>query len=559
MHPRIPLAGLWLVLLSGLVLVAGCTTPASNRATRKQPLQSGQADQASEERIRAVAHYATGLSHELNDQPGQALDEIMRAAQMDLASEPIVIEAVQRCIRARQPERAIDLLTKAIALPNTSGTLYAWLGLAYAQAGKTDLAISANRTAIKKTPQALTPYQNLAQVYLQNSRTNEALQVLDEAARQPVDTPAFLIELADLYVRYSRIQGQPTIKSRVEGLLDRAADMAPTSPLQILRLADTYFAIGEIAKAEPFYRELLEEHPEWPDVNRRLAEIYLRSNRKEKAAEQLEALARMDPTNPQVYLVIGAIAVEEKKYEEAAEQFERAIKLDPDLEQVYYDLAGLKLQLKKPDEARAILDKARSRFKLSFPMEFYTALACHAQEKYTEALNYLTSAEAIARATEPSRLNHLFYFQIAVTNERAGRIEESEKYFRECLKLSPDDPETLNYLGYMWAERGVNLEEAQRFIDKAVQQQPDNSAFLDSQAWVLYKLKRPNDALAPMLKAIEHADAPDPTLFDHLGDIHSALGQHEKARDAWRKALELKPNDEIERKLKTAPALPPSP
>lgn len=556
MSPRIPLAGLCFVLFSGLIVV-GCATASRSGHSGKPSPKAAEADAPTEKRIRAAAHYATGLSHELNDHPDQALDEMVRAAQLDLASEPIVIEAVQRCIRAQQPEKAIDLLTKATALPNASGALYAWLGLAYAQAGKTDLAITANRTAIKKTPLSLSPYQNLAQVYLQTSRTNEALQVLDEAARQPVENPGFLIELADLYARYSRIPGQAATKGRVEALLDRAADMAPASPVQILRLADTYFAIGELTKAEPFYRELLEEHPEWPDVNRRLAEIYLRSNRKEKAAEQLEALARVDPTNPQVYLVLGAIAVEEKKYTEAAEQFERAIKLDPDLEQVYYELAGLKLQLKKPDEARAVLDKARSRFKLSFPMEFYTALACHAQENYIEAIKYLTSAEAIARATEPSRLNHLFYFQIAVTNERAGRMVDAEKYFRESLKLAPDDPETLNYLGYMWAEKGVNLEEAQQFIDKAVQQQPDNSAFLDSQAWVRYKLKRFQDALAPMLKAIEHADEPDATLYDHLGDIYQAAGQPEKAREAWRKALELKPDPQIQQKLQ--PAATPAP
>jgi tetratricopeptide (TPR) repeat protein len=558
MFSRLPLSGLWLIVLGGLAL-AGCATASRSGQAAGQISRAGETDPESEKRISAVAHYATGLSHELNDQPDQALEEMVRAAQTDLSSEPIVIEAVQRCIRAHQPEKAIELLTKATALPNASGTLYAWLGLAYAQAGKTDLAISANRTSIKKMPQSLTPYQNLAQVYLQNSRTNDALQVLDEAARQPVDNPGYLIELADLYVRYGRIQGQSAIKTRVEALLDRAADMAPASPIQILRLADTYFAVGELTKAEPFYRELLEEHPEWPDVNRRLAEIYLRSDRKEKAAEQLEKLARLDPTNPQVYLVIGAIAVEEKNYKQAAEQFERAIRLDPDLEEVYYELAGLKLQLKKPEEARTLLDQARSRFKLSFPMEFYTALAYHALEDYPEALKYLTSAEAIARATEPSRLTHLFYFQMAVTNERAGRMAESEKYFRECLKLSPDDPETLNYLGYMWAEKGVNLEEAQRFIDKAVRQQPDNSAFLDSQAWVLYKLQRPRDALAPMLKAIEHSEAPDPTLFDHLGDIYGAMGQHEKAREAWGQALKLKPNEQIEQKLKAAPTVSPAP
>src|SRR5262249_30577624 len=148
-------------------------------------------------------------------------------------------------------------------------------------------------------------------------------------------------------------------------------------------------------------------------------------------------------------------------------------------EQVYYDLAGLKLSLKKPEEALALMEKARARFKLSFPMEFFTGLAYSAPsiKNYPEALKYLTSAEAIAKATEPARLNYLFYFQLGATHERNGDLGQAEKCFREALKLNPDDSETLNYLGYMWADRGVNLGEARTLIEKAVQLEPDNGAF----------------------------------------------------------------------------------
>jgi tetratricopeptide (TPR) repeat protein len=362
-------------------------------------------------------------------------------------------------------------------------------------------------------------------------------------------------------VRYGQIQGAQAngMRSRIERILDRAAEMGPSAGMQMLRLADAYFAIEQLDKAEPFYRELLEEHPDLQDARRRLAEIYLRSGHKDKASEQLAAVARNEPTNPQAYLVLGALAAEKEKYAEAAENFERAIRLEPDLEDVYYDLAGLKLMLKKPEEAREVLDKARARFRLSFPMEFYTALAYNALKNYPEALKYLISAEAIAKAREPNRLNFLFYHQMGSTQERAGHFEESEKYFAEALKLSPDDAETLNYLGYMWAERGVKLDEARRYIEKAVEQQPENAAFLDSQAWVLYKLNRADEALPPMLKALAHTPEPDATLYDHLGDIYSALRQHEKATEAYGKALQLEPNDKIQEKLKAITVPSPSP
>src|SRR5450756_1895131 len=109
-----------------------------------------------------------------------------------------------------------------------------------------------------------------------------------------------------------------------------------------------------------------------------------------------------------------------------------------------------------------------------------------------------------------------------------------------------------NYLGYMWAEKGLKLDEARTLIEKAVAQEPKNSAFLDSLAWVLFKQNKPQEALVPMLKAIEYSQEPDPTLYDHLGDIYSALKQFDKARDAWTKALPGESNEEIQKKINAA-------
>jgi tetratricopeptide (TPR) repeat protein len=104
----------------------------------------------------------------------------------------------------------------------------------------------------------------------------------------------------------------------------------------------------------------------------------------------------------------------------------------------------------------------------------------------------------------------------------------------------------------MWAEHGMNLDESHKLIAKAVEIEPDNAAFLDSLAWVLYKQNKPHDALAPMLKAIEKNKKPDATLFDHLGDIYAALHQWPEARDAWTKAVKLEPNPQIQQKLDAA-------
>jgi tetratricopeptide (TPR) repeat protein len=171
---------------------------------------------------------------------------------------------------------------------------------------------------------------------------------------------------------------------------------------------------------------------------------------------------------------------------------------------------------------------------------------------YTNAIRHLTTAEVVARVNETNRLNHLFYFQLGATYERTKQVGEAEKYFRKALELAPDFAEALNYLGYMWAERNVNLDESRQLLERAVKAEPKNGAYLDSLGWVYYKLGRLQDALRLIQEAIRYSEEPDATLYDHLGDIFNALNQPDKAREAWRKALTLESIDDkepIRRKL----------
>jgi tetratricopeptide (TPR) repeat protein len=220
----------------------------------------------------------------------------------------------------------------------------------------------------------------------------------------------------------------------------------------------------------------------------------------------------------------------------------------------HYDLASVQINLNKTQDALATLAKARVKFPENFVTEFLSGLACNKRKEYSAALKHFTAAEVIARATDPKRLNEAFYFQLGAVYERNGDFEQAEIYFQKCLDRAPDFAEALNYLGYMWADRGVKLEKARELIEKAVKLDPKNAAFLDSLGWVLFKLNQPQTALEQLLKAVEFAEEPDATLYDHLGDIYAALKQPDKAHDAWRKSLSIEPNGQIQKKLDMPPA-----
>ncbi len=527
-------------------------------------------------RVEALARFANGVSLELKDEPEKATQQFFLAAMADPANESLVVDVAGRLLRRKEFKKTIEVLARATDRPDASGDLLALLGFTYLQDGRTRDAIIASRAAIQKQPDKLMGYQTLFQVHLRLEQPKEALSVVDEAAKRRPGPATYAIDVAEMYVTYLRLMPREMadIKPRIMVQLDRAMELKIKEPILLERMAELYRPIGEFARAAELYLQLQKRFPSQPLFRERLTDLYLRGGDRKNAAEQLQAIIRENPTNPQANYILGLIAYEEKEFKEAVGYFEKVVLLKPDIElayyeQAHYDLAGAHISLDHAKEALAVLEKARAKFKPNFVLELFTATAYNRLKDYAKAVRHLTAAEVWARANEPTRLTAGFYFQLGSTFERNKEFEQSEKYFEQCLKLAPDFADALNYLGYMWAERGVKLDKARVMIEKAVKLEPENAAFMDSMAWVLFKLGKPKEALPHMLNAIKHNKEPDATLFDHLGDIFAEMKQMEEAREAWKKALAVEPSPEIEKKLKGAapkpapqaapPATPPAP
>jgi tetratricopeptide (TPR) repeat protein len=503
----------------------------------------------------AHAHYATAVIHDLNGQLDLALEEYSQAALKDPANETLILEVSRRFLLANQVEKAVQILTCATATPQATSALYARLGLAYSRLGKTDLAIKANRNAILKDPQALAAYQNLFVGYLQDRRDSEALGVLDEAAAVPQTSAEFLIGLSELYANFGlQIPGQRRVANlRALALLERAEGLGVKDPGLRLKLADGFNLLGQDEKAAQIYVELLNhlsDAPFWHEnIRAKLADIYLRGPDRKLAVDQLRAVLRDNPTDSQSYYLLGSLCYEQKNYVEAADCFAKVVLLNPGREPVYYDLAWMQLMEAKSREALETLAKARQKFRPGFRLEYLSALAYSGQESFANAVACFNAAEILAQPADTNLLDEKFYFQFGAASERLGDFAQAERHFEKCLSLAPDFAAALNYLGYMWAERGENLERARGLIERALKVEPQNPAYLDSMGWVLFRLQQPREALDYLLEAVGLSPEPDATLYDHLGDIHAALGQPEAAQAAWRKSFALEPNDRVRRKL----------
>jgi tetratricopeptide (TPR) repeat protein len=160
------------------------------------------------------------------------------------------------------------------------------------------------------------------------------------------------------------------------------------------------------------------------------------------------------------------------------------------------------------------------------------------KQRYAEAAEAYDGA--IARVGKPEQRYWSLFYSRGIALERAGDWPKAEADLQEALKLQPDQPLVLNYLGYSWVDKGVHLAEAFRMIERAVQLRPNDGYIVDSLGWAHYRLGEYGEATRWLERAIE-LKPQDPTINDHLGDVYWRSGREAEARAQWQRALLFKP------------------
>jgi tetratricopeptide (TPR) repeat protein len=151
-----------------------------------------------------------------------------------------------------------------------------------------------------------------------------------------------------------------------------------------------------------------------------------------------------------------------------------------------------------------------------------------------DAISYYTAAVEL----DPRMVDA--WVQLAILYDQRGMADSSDALYRRALRLEPDNALALNNLSYSLSQRNIRLDEARAMAWRAVQSEPQNPAYLDTYAWVLYKLGEYQEARFYIERAISVGG--NATHYEHLGDILLALQEHAPAVSAWRQALARDPS-----------------
>ncbi len=313
----------------------------------------------------------------------------------------------------------------------------------------------------------------------------------------------------------------------------------------------------------------LDANPEYSDSNQwRLMKIALLEKRgdAEKLLEYLDSLNQKQvdlKQYPEEFVLRQAIAeqyLKAESYDKAIQALETVVTYYPRDDNARLRLAQLYLFTRRANSGLATLAPLK---KLPPYGWLLSAQLWRVAGNFDRALNCLETAEKVARELKDENFFTAgFHTSYALICESAGNIDQAIAQSRLAHAKKPDDPSTCNFLGYVLADHNRDLPEAEQLIAKALAAEPENTAYLDSLAWVYYRQQRFPDALDAILKTIRLGGIeqdPEGVIADHAGDIFAANGFLRLARHYW--LLATTANDavaaKIDAKLNPAAGHPP--
>jgi tetratricopeptide (TPR) repeat protein len=514
----------------------------------------------SERKADAEAAFMQGLILEEDGDYDSALTAYTKSLQLDPGGNPqIAIRVANEYVKREDFPSALDLLKDLVKVrPDQVQALLNLADIYLQRLGKADLALPYAEQALRLAPDRLAPYQAMFEINFALNRKKNAEAILQRAQKLESQDPATWLTLTDLSIRlYSSEKGvfQASHSAAVEPYLKKAAALAKDDVDVLSKVGDAYVEISQVSNAITAYLKALEVSQGNTEIRYKLAQSFLKTGQRDEAIRTLEEMIKTNSLRPESYEFLARLYQEGGNLERALSNYQQAILLAPNQPENYLHAAEMQLELKKFDDAILTLQRARHQFPVP-QMTYSLAVALSTAKRYSDALPIYEAALQEAKTAQPEVLDAAFYFNYAVAAEQSNLVDKAAGLFKQCIELDPSKAaQAYNYLGYMYVDRNINLDEAGVMIKKALELQPDNGAYIDSLGWYYFHTGDYAKALTELLRAVERLKPEDPIVLEHVGDTYQALNNLGEADVYWQRALKLDPaNQKLATKIDASKA-----
>ncbi len=500
-------------------------------------------------KAKALAEFAYALIAEDDADADRALAGFRKTLDADPGYTELALKVAYELAKRKDPAAAIQVLKDAIKAAPKEPLPLVYLSQLYSRSlKKPDLALKYAEQAYALAPENFACTLALFELHLTGGETKKAAHLLEQAAKVPSRNAQYWVQLGELAARLYLKEDAATPWEdlvKINALYLKAADLGKNEAGILAKTGDYFILSRQIKDAVPIYRAAIElgpnaSEPGTANLREKLARALILTDQRDEAIRVLEDITRETPNRFETFELLGELYEQKGEFDKAFQSYSNSLKADSSDPRNHLRLAELLIRGKRFEQALETLRDARARFPDRPDLTFSLGIALSRAKKHTESMTVFAEALAEAQRSHEELLTAEFYFQYGAAAEQAGRTEKAAELIKRSIDLDPANAaQSYNYLGYMWADRGENLQEATELITKALAMEPENGAFLDSLGWAQFKQGFFEEALKSLLRAVDLVKPEDAVVLEHVGDTYHALGKTSVALEYWKRALAL--------------------
>jgi tetratricopeptide (TPR) repeat protein len=476
--------------------------------------------------------------YRLQNDPAKAEDVLRALLTREPANENGIEQFTQLLLDEGKSQEAVDTLQSGLQRAPTP-KLWELLGDAYNQIHDLPKAEAAYRQAAEAQPDDLNHRKELAQTLLTEEKFTEALEQYQRLSQMDGDD-------ADNYLRMAEIYRQQKQLDKAEQNILLAKQRAPNS-LEVTyyqatifedegRLDDSIRVLSDAVTAVKTESEFTPSRRRTLAIlYQQLGQLYRETSNYTAAINTFEEMLRLGTEEDRrARVMIMDTYRDARDMPKALDAGHKAATAYPKDRAILTAQALLLGENAQADQAvsqlRALLDSSSADFEIQLDI----AQVYEESKRWADAEQSIHAAEKLQPDASGKEMTG---FLLGAIYERQKKFDQAETEFRKVLDANPRNGSTLNYYGYMLADRGIRLDEATEFIKRALADDPNNAAYQDSLGWAYYKQNKLEEAEALLRQAVTR-ESHDPTILSHLGDVYAKMGKDSLAEAQWQKSVD---------------------
>jgi|GEM_PF-2088756 len=479
---------------------------------------------------KAVQKFAYGELFRQAGDLGRALIEYEEAAQFDSLSPVIYARIGETYFALNRTQKARYAFQRSVQLNPDQPGLLDMIALSFVMEESFDKAENIWKELIKTHPEFSDAWYNLSDFYFERGETEKGLNILKRFAAREPDNIEVRGRLADI------LMSTRNFEEAIE-ILEELISISPAQGhfYQVLYQAYTELGLPDLA------REAIERWRLNVDISSQsellYAELLIRGEQWDEALNLLKRGSEFWPGHWAFPHLTAIVYIEKEEPDSVKKYYEMALNMESAIPVAYQNYAFWLTDQGDADHAMDVIRQGRTLFPESPDLMFTEALLYQEKNELVQAIRILENL----RTLQPEDKNVLNI--LATLYDRVGQFPRAQEIYEHLIRIDEDDPLTLNNYSYMLAEQNLRLEQAWLMIQKALKAEPDNGAYLDTAAWVLYRLNRYEEALKYVEKALLKAPEDHEVLY-HKAMIILTLGFKEDALKLFERSIEVNPDYE---------------